>query len=74
SIVSYAFRKFMKHIPAWMWRRLMIKMSVARPQVSFLPLVEDDATVKAQDQPSLHKTLAILKEQKKNDSFEAVVV
>ncbi|KAF9375488.1 hypothetical protein CPB97_011415 [Podila verticillata] len=56
-------RFLMKRVPAWLWRRLTIQMSAARYQVSFLPLVEDKGEVKPMNQPSLHKTLAILAAQ-----------
>ncbi|KAG0342047.1 hypothetical protein BG004_005771 [Podila humilis] len=60
STMSVVVRACMKRIPSWLWKRLMIKMSVVRHQVSFLPLVEDHATVKPLYQPSLHKSLDIL--------------
>lgn len=34
-----------------------------RPQVSFLPLVEDKGTIKTAPQPSLEKTLLILRKR-----------
>lgn len=53
----------MKRIPSFLWKRLIIKLSASRPQVSFLPLIEDNSKARPLHQPSLHKTLAILKEQ-----------
>ncbi|KFH66121.1 hypothetical protein MVEG_08222 [Podila verticillata NRRL 6337] len=39
------------------------KLSASRPQVSFLPLIEDNSEARPLHQPSLHKTLTMLKEQ-----------
>lgn len=43
----------MKNMPAWLNKITMGKMVVNRPQLSFLPKVEDKGTVKALKQPSL---------------------
>ncbi|KAF9923896.1 hypothetical protein FBU30_006057, partial [Linnemannia zychae] len=56
-------RFVMKNIPEWLWKLSLAKMSSNRPQVSFLPLVEDLGTVKSAYQPSLHKTRKILREK-----------
>ncbi|KAG0250137.1 hypothetical protein BG011_008634 [Mortierella polycephala] len=50
-----------KNMPRWLWRMILVKNAANRPQVSFLPLIEDKGTVKPQDQPSLRKTLEILR-------------
>ncbi|KAF9212614.1 hypothetical protein BGZ59_006516 [Podila verticillata] len=63
SMLSIFVRAFMKRIPSFLWKRLIIKLSASRPQVSFLPLIEDNSEARPLHQPSLHKTLAILKEQ-----------
>ncbi|KAG0347637.1 hypothetical protein BG005_011968 [Podila minutissima] len=63
SMVSLVARAVMKQIPDWLWRRLMVRMSHMRHQASFLPLIESKGTVKPEHQPSLEKTLAILKQQ-----------
>lgn len=55
----------MKRMPKWLLRKIMISMSVSRPQVSFLPLVEDKGQVKALYQASLQKTLAIIEQRRK---------
>lgn len=52
-------RLLFKHMPPWLMRQVIIKACRARPQVSFLPLVQDLGTVKPANQPSLEKTLAI---------------
>lgn len=62
-MISLLARAFMKRIPEWLWSKLMIRMSVIRHQASFLPLIESTGTVKPEHQPSLEKTLAILKQQ-----------
>ncbi|KAG0330270.1 hypothetical protein BG000_011765 [Podila horticola] len=59
-VTKTVFRK----LPVWLWRRVVIKMSAARVQASFLPLVEDKGQVKPLPQPSLIKTLAILEQRK----------
>ncbi|KAG0331845.1 hypothetical protein BG000_010558 [Podila horticola] len=60
-------RIVMKRIPPWLQRKIVIKMTETRPQVSFLPLVEDKGTVKPIYQASLQKTLAILKRRAANE-------
>lgn len=50
----------LKRLPLWLWKRLLAKKIEARPQVSFLPLVEDKGTKPPTPQPSLYKTLALL--------------
>ncbi|KAG0022377.1 hypothetical protein BGZ81_008549 [Podila clonocystis] len=63
NMLSMIVRACMKRLPGWLWRKLVIKNIIAaRPQASFLPLVHDAAKVKSQQQPSLHKTMAIHKE------------
>ncbi|KAF9954069.1 hypothetical protein BGZ72_004931 [Mortierella alpina] len=54
-------RFFVKNMPTWLWRKVLVRHAAIRPQVSFLPLVEDRGTVRPEYQPSLHKTLEILK-------------
>ncbi|KAG0025898.1 hypothetical protein BGZ82_009788 [Podila clonocystis] len=64
-------KNVLKRLPDWLWKQLVIKSIKARPQISFLPLVEDKGTVPPMRQPSLYKTLALLekraKEEAKND-------
>ncbi|KAG0360521.1 hypothetical protein BG005_010545 [Podila minutissima] len=78
NLVSKATRQIFRHMPKWLWRLAMIKNAKLRPQASFLPQVEDNGTVKAGYQPSLHKTLAILKEraeaEKRRDVAAVVAV
>ncbi|KAF9309296.1 hypothetical protein BG003_009925 [Podila horticola] len=62
NLISTFVRGMMKRLPVWLWKRIVFKMYSARPQASFLPLVDDIAQVKPTYQRSLHKTLAIHKE------------
>ncbi|KAG0011662.1 hypothetical protein BGZ81_002050 [Podila clonocystis] len=62
NLISAFVRGMMKRLPVWLWKRIVFKMYSARPQCSFLPLVEDNAQVKPLYQRSLHKTLAIHQE------------
>ncbi|KAF9309608.1 hypothetical protein BG003_009547 [Podila horticola] len=63
SVLSVLVRATVKRLPHWLWKRIVIKVLAARHQASFLPLVEDNAPVKPMYQRSLHRTLAIHKEQ-----------
>ncbi|KAF9283966.1 hypothetical protein BGZ74_001826 [Mortierella antarctica] len=60
---SVATRAALKWLPAWVWKRIITPMAAIRPQASFLPLIEDKPSLKPAHQPSLEKTLAILKQQ-----------
>ncbi|KAG0029271.1 hypothetical protein BGZ81_003978 [Podila clonocystis] len=66
-------RATMKRMPKWLLKKIMVSMSVSRPQVSFLPLVEDKGQVKALYQASLQKTLAIIEQRKKTAASGAPV-
>ncbi|KAF9320555.1 hypothetical protein BG003_005738 [Podila horticola] len=70
NMTARLLRAMTKRVPAWAWRRLMIKMVKDRPTVSFLPLVEDKGTVPPFHQASLHKTLPII--QQRQGSIAAV--
>ncbi|KAG0039334.1 hypothetical protein BGZ82_008663 [Podila clonocystis] len=62
SWISVFVRAVMRRLPEFLMKRLAItQLAAVRPQVSFLPLVEDKASIPKSDQPSLHKTLAIYK-------------
>ncbi|KAG9319573.1 hypothetical protein KVV02_001758 [Mortierella alpina] len=54
-------RYMAKNMPDWLWTFSHTKNVANRPQVAFLPLVQDEGTVKPQYQPSLHKTLQIIR-------------
>ncbi|KAH7056127.1 hypothetical protein BKA57DRAFT_531832 [Linnemannia elongata] len=53
SVASKSTRAIAKHIPAWVFRRIQVKACSYRPQVAFLPLVEDTGRVPPAQQPSL---------------------
>ncbi|KAF9428634.1 hypothetical protein BGZ94_001657 [Podila epigama] len=52
-------RAVFKYMPDWLLKKTIVKGCMARPQVSFLPLVKDRGSVPPGDQPSLRKTLAL---------------
>ncbi|KAF9563169.1 hypothetical protein EC968_004977 [Mortierella alpina] len=54
-------RYMAKNMPDWLWTFSHTKNVANRPQVAFLPLVQDEGTVRPQYQPSLHKTLEIIR-------------
>ncbi|KAI9239642.1 hypothetical protein MVEG_07746 [Podila verticillata NRRL 6337] len=54
-------RGLISSIPQWIKDKYAHTFITCRPQVSFLPLVEDKGAVKTAPQPSLEKTLLILK-------------
>lgn len=58
-------RSLFRRMPRWLVKKLLFKMGCVRPQVSFLPLVQDRGSIKPMDQPSLNKTLAYHKEREK---------
>jgi len=45
-----------RNMPVWLHRIAIAKMAANRPQIAFLPLVEDKGSVKPIPQPSLIKT------------------
>jgi len=57
-----------RNLPKWIWLMTLRKLASNRPQVAFLPLVEDKGSVKPVSQPSLSKTRLF----KSNDSHVAV--
>ncbi|KAF9403827.1 hypothetical protein BGZ94_004492 [Podila epigama] len=63
NMSSVMTRGIIKRMPTWLYRLIVKKAFLARSQVSFLPLVEDTGSSKPRNQPSLQKTLEILKEQ-----------
>lgn len=63
NLAGVVSRYWLKHMPHWLWRRVLIQSALVRPQISFLPLVEDLGTTKPITQPSLQKTLAILEKR-----------
>ncbi|KAF9327949.1 hypothetical protein BG006_008829 [Podila minutissima] len=61
TMLSVLSRSLFRNMPQWLLKQILIKMVAARPQVTFLPLVEDTGSAKPRYQPSLEKTLAIHK-------------
>lgn len=63
NIQAWLTRIVMRRIPSWLRRKILIKATETRPQVSFLPLVKDKGSVKPVYQASLSKTLAIMEKR-----------
>ncbi|KAF9307779.1 hypothetical protein BG003_000217 [Podila horticola] len=63
GIVSALSKSLFRHMPEWLIRIVRLKMVAARPQLSFLPLIKDKGSIPPKYQPSLEKTLPILKER-----------
>ncbi|KAG0344517.1 hypothetical protein BG004_004383 [Podila humilis] len=61
SMMASLVRGFIKRMPRWLWKKIVLSKYLARPQASFPPLVKDDAKLKPIAQQSLIKTLLILK-------------
>lgn len=47
-------------MPRWLMKKIIIRRTRSRPQVSFLPLFKDNGSVPPMAQPSLEKTLPII--------------
>ncbi|KAG0248160.1 hypothetical protein BG011_000413 [Mortierella polycephala] len=54
-------RYMAKHMPPWMHNASMRMNVMNRPQVSFLPLAKDTGSIRPQYQPSLFKTLEMIR-------------
>ncbi|KAG0204211.1 hypothetical protein BGX33_008653 [Mortierella sp. NVP41] len=52
-IIAKAVRFCAKHMPAWVMRRVQVRMAINRPQVAFLPRADDTGTIRPAPQPSL---------------------
>ncbi|KAF9324162.1 hypothetical protein BG006_000808 [Podila minutissima] len=65
-------RAFFKRIPRWLLKKMLSRRDEARPQASFLPLVEDTGKSKPLPQPSLHKTLELFRVQSATASATTV--
>ncbi|KAF9321207.1 hypothetical protein BG003_003031 [Podila horticola] len=63
GIRSAITRSVLRWLPESVWDGLITKMVLVRPQVSFLPLIEENGTVELAPQPSLTKMLPIIKER-----------
>ncbi|KAG0055386.1 hypothetical protein BGZ83_008778 [Gryganskiella cystojenkinii] len=62
SLKGFIVRYLFKNMPQWLWLILLKKMYSSRPQVSFLPRVEDKGSVPPIPQPSYDKTIVIMEE------------
>ncbi|KAF9200415.1 hypothetical protein BGZ59_003322, partial [Podila verticillata] len=71
NLTATIIRTVMKRLPPWLWKQIQLKMIAARPQISFIPQVKDQGTMKPTYQHSLHKTLAILKDLAENPAIVA---
>ncbi|KAG0253777.1 hypothetical protein BG011_006157 [Mortierella polycephala] len=56
DFMGTVFRKLLHNAPRSIWHTIRAKSSACRPQISFLPLVEDRGTCRPLYQPSLEKT------------------
>jgi hypothetical protein len=54
-----------------LWKKIIAKGTASRPQVSFLPLVEDKGTTRPIPQPSLKKTLPLIEKKVAAEAAEA---
>ncbi|KAG0345458.1 hypothetical protein BG004_003695 [Podila humilis] len=61
NMMAALVRGFIKRMPQWLWKRIILSKYLARPQASFLPLVKDEAKLKPMAQQSLIKTTPILR-------------
>ncbi|KAG0334888.1 hypothetical protein BG004_000232 [Podila humilis] len=67
ALIKFVYR----HMPDWLMRTILKKSVLIRPQVAFLPLVEDKGTVPCIPQPSFVKTLPIFQERIEKQKAEA---
>ncbi|KAG0204434.1 hypothetical protein BGX28_003616 [Mortierella sp. GBA30] len=65
-------RFVMKNMPTWLNRLVQVKNAANRPQASFLPLIQDNGSVKAKAQPSLQKTLALVSAKESSDTLKVM--
>lgn len=56
-------RTIIRIMPRFLWTKFIVKGASSRPQLSFLPLVKDAGIAKPVPQPSLEKTLEIIKKR-----------
>lgn len=62
NFTGVTIRYLQRNMPMWVWTMILKKMSLQRPQISFLPRVEDRGTVPAAAQPSFIHTQGILEQ------------
>ncbi|KAG0029856.1 hypothetical protein BGZ81_003346 [Podila clonocystis] len=69
NVLASVIRGMIKRLPPWLWRQIVLRQVQARHQASFLPLEKDRSKFKPLHQPSLHKTLPILKKLVENPAI-----
>ncbi|KAF9334058.1 hypothetical protein BG006_002770 [Podila minutissima] len=72
TVQGKAARYILNNLPKWIIEKAAYDNVRSRPQVSFLPLVEDVGKVPASPQPSLAKTLEILRKREKAAAVAAM--
>ncbi|KAF8951051.1 hypothetical protein BGZ52_000563 [Haplosporangium bisporale] len=72
SLAGFLTKTLLRHVPAWLNYRMLMRMSSNRPQLSFLPLIKDTGAAPPLPQPSLYKTLAILKKRESENRVTPV--
>ncbi|KAG0019142.1 hypothetical protein BGZ82_000235 [Podila clonocystis] len=72
GVVAALSRTLFHYMPRFILKQLLVKMTEIRPQVSFLPLVEDTGCYPPKYQPSLEKTLAIHKGRAAEEQIETL--
>ncbi|KAG0284017.1 hypothetical protein BGZ96_011620 [Linnemannia gamsii] len=72
SMASKLTRFFTKHIPVWLFKRIQERACSYRPQVAFLPLIEDAGRVKPAPQPSLHVKAPVERKQETNPNTTTI--
>ncbi|KAF9302672.1 hypothetical protein BGZ74_005017 [Mortierella antarctica] len=69
SFSSKLARFFLNYLPKWLVEKAAYDNVRCRPQIAFLPQVKDVGLVAASPQPSLEKTLLIMKQQETDTSL-----
>ncbi|KAG0093167.1 hypothetical protein BGZ93_010792 [Podila epicladia] len=72
SFSSKLARLILNYLPKWLVEKAAYDNVRCRPQIAFLPQVKDVGLVAASPQPSLEKTLLIMKQQETNTSLNEI--
>jgi len=70
NVTGVIIRFINSHMPKWLWRLIMKKAVVFRPQASFLDHVKDTGTVRPIEQPSLIKTKILIEALLKKEQLQ----
>ncbi|KFH65705.1 hypothetical protein MVEG_07809 [Podila verticillata NRRL 6337] len=70
TIVGMIIRLIRYYMPTWLWLRALKRTILYRPQVSFLPKVDDKGSVLPIDPPSFVKTKYMLEKKGRNPSSQ----